>query len=51
MTPPKNCLAVPIHKDTDYDFFTAVIDTVDKTLLLILACLHLKMTNKQKFNL
>ncbi len=32
-------------------FFTGFVDTGDKTVLPILCCLHLKMKNKQKFNL
>jgi hypothetical protein len=37
--------------DTGDKFFGGVSDTGDKRVLPILACLHLKMKNKQNFNL
>jgi hypothetical protein len=37
--------------DKLFPMYTGVIDTGDKAVLPILACLHLKMKNKQKFNL
>jgi hypothetical protein len=37
--------------DTDKKFITGVVDTDEERVLPILACLHLKMKNKQKFNL
>jgi hypothetical protein len=37
--------------DTGDKFFGGVSDTDDQRVLTILACLHLKMKNKQNFNL
>ncbi len=37
--------------DTTDKFFASVNNTADKTVLPILACLQLKMKNKQKFDL
>jgi hypothetical protein len=37
--------------DTGDKFFGGVSDTGDQRVLPILACLHLKMKNKQNFNL
>jgi hypothetical protein len=37
--------------DTADKFFGGVSDTSDKRVLPMLACLHLKMKNKQNFNL
>ncbi len=37
--------------DTRNKFFGGVSDTGDQRVLPILACLHLKMKNKQNFNL
>jgi hypothetical protein len=37
--------------DTSNKFFGGVSDTGDQRVLPILACLHLKMKNKQNFNL
>jgi hypothetical protein len=37
--------------DTGDKFFHGVNDTADQRVLPLLACLHLKMKNKQNFNL
>jgi hypothetical protein len=37
--------------DTGDKLFSGVNDTGDQRVLPILACLHLKIKNKQKFNL
>jgi hypothetical protein len=47
---PAKKLFSGVNNTTD-KFFTGVVDTGDKTIMNILACLNLKMKNKQKFNL
>jgi hypothetical protein len=37
--------------NTAVEFFAGVVDTSDKTVLTIPACLGLKMKTKKKFNL
>ena len=59
---PKSLKFIAGVNNTDEKFFTSVNDTADKffsgvsdngdyRVLAILACLHLKMKNKQNFNL
>ena len=46
-TPPKNCSPVSTTPPINY----SAVSTCDSRVLPILACLHLKIKNKQKFNL
>jgi hypothetical protein len=49
----KNLKFITVVNDTAENdkFFAGVNDTANKTVLPILACLHLKMKNKQKSHL